>query len=324
MEIKLINGHNQIIFSENDKKEIIGSYMSGESMRSIQRRYNISAKPLRRLLDENNIDHSRGNLRAYVKNYPDGIYDENIENEIQDKINNLNIRSNHNKYYINRNYFDVIDTEDKAYILGFLYADGNNFPKKSQITMGLEEKDKDILNKMNTCLQYSKELTYQDLSNKHDFGYSYEDMYKLCIYDKHMCNVLDLRGMHPNKSLILEFPKWLHPSLYSHFIRGYFDGDGSLYRRTFKNNTRTSTAVTLTSTMNFCKAVSDICAEYIGINSGIYDASCHNGITSVFSICGNDVCKKFLDWIYKDATIYLERKYKRYVDYYELNNSLSA
>ena len=203
MEIKLINGHNQIIFSENDKKEIIESYMSGESMRSIQRRYNISAKPLRRLLDENNIDHSRGNLRAYVKNYPDGIYDENIENEIQDKINNLNIRSNHNKYYINRNYFDVIDTEDKAYILGFLYADGNNFPKKSQITMGLEEKDKDILNKMNTCLQYSKELTYQDLSNKHDFGYSYEDMYKLCIYDKHMCNVLDLRGMHPNKSLIL-------------------------------------------------------------------------------------------------------------------------
>ena len=67
MEIKLINGHNQIIFSENDKKEIIESYMSGESMRSIQRRYNISAKPLRRLLDENNIDHSRGNLRAYVK-----------------------------------------------------------------------------------------------------------------------------------------------------------------------------------------------------------------------------------------------------------------
>ena len=111
MEIKLINGHNQIIFSENDKKEIIGSYMSGESMRSIQRRYNISAKPLRRLLDENNIDHSRGNLRAYVKNYPDGIYDENIENEIQDKINNLNIRSNHNKYYINRNYFDVIDKD---------------------------------------------------------------------------------------------------------------------------------------------------------------------------------------------------------------------
>ena len=55
-----------------------------------------------------------------------------------------------------------------------------------------------------------------------------------------------------------------------------------------------------------------------------YDASCHNGITSVFSICGNNVCKKFLDWIYKDATIYLERKYKRYVDYYELNNSLSA
>lgn len=323
METKLINGHNQIVFSEEDKKEIITAYMSGETMRSIQRRYNISTKPLTRLLDENNIDHSRGNLRAYVKNYPEGIYNEKYEIAIQKEIEKIDVRSNHYKYSINSHYFDIVDNEEKAYILGFLYADGNNFPDKCQITMGLEEKDKDILSKMTVCLQYSKKLTYQDLSNKHDFGYDYKNMYKLNIYDKHMCQVLDLRGMHPNKSLILEFPKWLNPSLYSHFIRGYFDGDGSVYRR-ISNNKKAATIVTITSTMNFCKAISDICAEYIGINSGIYDASCHNGITSVFSISGNNVCEKFLNWIYDDATIYLERKYKRYVDYYKLNNSLSA
>ncbi len=324
MTKELINGHNQIIFSQEEEKDIIESYLKGESIRSIMRRYNVSQKPFIRLLDNHNIDHSRGNLRAYVKNYPDGIYDPKCEEEIEKQIIQLNKNTKHFRYFIDSFYFDKIDTEEKAYILGLLYADGSNHLKKSQITLGLEQRDKDILEKINVCLKYTKELDFQDLSHKHDFGYDYENMYKLSIYDKRISEVLNLRGMYQNKSLILEFPKWLIPKLYPAFVRGYFDGDGSLYRRNFKNNTRTSTTITITSTMHFCKAISDISAEYIGINSGIYDASCHNGITSVYEITGNNVCKKFLDWIYKDATIYLERKYKRCVDYYELNNSLSA
>ena len=324
MEKVLINGHNQLKFSKKEETDIISSYMKGESLRSILRRYNVAGKPVVRLLDEHNIDHSRGNLRAFVKNFPEGIYDENIDMEIQTKIDALPPANKHQKYSINSYYFDKIDTDDKAYILGFLYADGNNFPKKSQITMGLEEKDREILVKMNQCMEYNRIPSFQDLSDKHTFGYDYENMYHLCIYDKHMCDVLDLRGMHPNKSLILEFPRWLKPELYPSFIRVYFDGDGSVYKYISKDGKRNHVVVTLTSTENFCKAVQDITAEYINIKSGIYDASCHNGITKVYSLGGCLVCKKFLDWIYKDATIYLERKHKRYVDYYELDNSLSA
>ena len=104
-----------------------------------------------------------------------------------------------------------------------------------------------------------------------------------------------------------------------HFIRGYFDGDGSISK-----GNRRGTLVTITSTERFCQAISDIVAKEIKINSGIYDASSHNGITKVFSLSGNNVCKKFLDWLYEDSTIYLQRKHDRYIEYYNLNNSLSA
>ena len=59
----------------------------------------------------------------------------------------------------------------------------------------------------------------------------------------------------------------------------------------------------------------------MGIISTIYNKT---DLTKVLFISKKADSINFLNWIYKDATIYLERKYKRYVDYYELNNSLSA
>lgn len=319
MELKLVNGHNQFVFSNDEENDIISSYLAGESLRSLMRRYNVNLKSLWRLLDREKIDHSRGNLRTYTYFYPNGIYDPSKEVEIKEKINEIDCLHKNIKYTINENYFDKIDTEEKAYILGFLYADGNNYLDKAQISMGLEERDKEILEKINKCMDYNKPLDFLDLSNKTTFGYHYENMYRLVIYNKYLSNVLNLRGMVPKKSLILEFPKWLNPHLYKHFIRGYFDGDGSVSK-----GKRGGIIITITSTNQFCQAISDIVANEIKINSGIYDASSHNGITKVFSLSGKNVCKKFLDWIYDDATIYLERKYNRYIEYYNLNNSLSA
>ena len=217
-----------------------------------------------------------------------------------------------------------VQNELEAYLLGFLYADGyvtgEYHGRYYLLGIGLKAEDKDFLqwicDEFNKAFNKSIKIKYQEKTN----SYKWEIGNIILVSNLISLGIIPHKTYENNSFVFDNVPD----NLKRHFIRGYFDGDGSLYRRTFKNNTRTSTAVTLTSTMNFCKAVSDICAEYIGINSGIYDASCHNGITSVFSICGNNVCKKFLDWIYKDATICLERKYKRYVDYYALNNSLSA
>lgn len=128
-----------------------------------------------------------------------------------------------------------------------------------------------------------------------------------------MCNSLNSIGMTQNKSLTLEFPA-IDPSLYSHFIRGYFDGDGSVC---FSAKTGNS-IVTITSTNSFCEKIKSIISSTLNIHVGVYDASNKNSITKVASISGTNQVKVFLDYIYNDAELYLERKYKKYEQKYLL------
>lgn len=320
MREELINGHRQFVFSEEEKQEIRDLFVNENySCRQLQRRFGCTQKPMMRVLDEMGLDHSRGNLSSFKCNFKDGLYDEDYENEVRNKIQSIPFREQ--KHEIDQYYFDDLRNPEVVYTLGFLYADGNNTKTLQQVNLCLEEHDKAILEKINQTLKNSKELHYVDNSNKHDFGYTYKNQYNLCMQNKRISLVLNELGIVPNKSLILEFPKWLHPSLYNHFLRGVFDGDGSIHRFERKTSTPQIT-VTITSTENFCKAITDICAEYIGIRGHIYDASCHNGVTKVFTLCGCNVCQQFLNWLYKDATIFLNRKYDRYCEYYGINNPI--
>lgn len=283
--------YNEIIFSSEEVKEIIDLYLN-QKMSSVKigKKYNVSHKVILKVLHKNNIEV---NQKKIVRHYD-----------------------------LNEYYFDNIDNQDKAYILGLLYADGSNSIAKSTVAISLQEEDINILESIRNIVGSSKPLEYLDYSNKHDFGYSYKNQYRLLFFSKHMCDTLQQIGMIPNKSLKLKFPN-IDKELYRHFIRGYFDGDGSLVQQ-IKNKNNHPVLVTITSTENFCNTVNKIIKENLNINGCITDASCKNGITKVLSISGRNVCKKFLDWIYNDANLYLERKHKRYLEYYDINNSLSA
>ena len=91
------------------------------------------------------------------------------------------------KYKLNEHYFDVIDTPNKAYILGLLHADGCNMMNKSTICIGLQESDKDLLERIRLEIGSEKPIVFKDYSNKHTFGYDYENMYELKMYSKYMC-----------------------------------------------------------------------------------------------------------------------------------------
>ena len=143
------------------------------------------------------------------------------------------------------------------------------------------------------------------------------------MFSSYMSEQLNEKGITPNKSLTIGFPNWLDDSLISHYIRGVYDGDGSVYRA-YRNENNLPITVTITATESFCIELKKLCKEKLNIDAGIYDASCHNGITKVFTLSGRNIAKKFLDWIYQDADLYLQRKYDRYCDYYDINNSLSA
>lgn len=282
--------------SNSQKIEIVNMYKNGLSITQIGEKLKIHHKLISTILEENDVKRINNNKRIYK---------------------------------LNESYFDKIDTPNKAYILGFLYADGSNIIDKCTIAMSLEESDKEILEKIRLEIGSEKQLEFIKQSKRQDINnnYCYKDMWRLLLFSKHMCDTLNNLGMIPNKSLKLEFPEWLNKNLYSHFIRGYFDGDGSLciYQ---KKNGKYQSLLTITSTNNFCNKCLEIIRKELEIGGGIYDASNHNGITKVLAISGFVQLEKILNWLYKDAELFMKRKHDIYMNQFLnaklINNSHAA
>ena len=135
------------------------------------------------------------------------------------KLEGMNVRR---KIDVDDTLFESIDNPFKAYWLGFLYADGNityNLLKtKYSVELCLSEKDLDHLEKYKNFLNTSKKISYRSNTKS----------YRLNIQSKKMCENLINLGCTPKKSLTLKFPEFLSEDLVNHFIRGYFDGDGSI------------------------------------------------------------------------------------------------
>lgn len=276
-----IPNYNEIVFTKEQKDEIVRLYTKEKlSTPKIGKIMGCSYNKICHILDEFGIQRVNNGVR---------------------------------KYKINEEYFDCIDTPNKAYILGLMCADGCNFPPKHTAFISLQESDVDLLKQIRTELNSDQPIRIIDQSNRcSENNYSYNNMCTLNMYSAHICRSLEKLGVVRNKSLILEFPI-ISSELYSHFIRGYFDGDGSLYQYV-KNENNKSIRITFTSTEKFCEKLKEILENTLGIYCGMYDASCHNGVTRVLSITGS-ASVKVLDWMYKDAELYLQRKYDRYLKY---------
>lgn len=275
-----IPNYNEIVFTKEQKEEIVNMYVNQKlSTPKIGKIMGCSYQKICDTLDKLGIQRVNNGLR---------------------------------KYKLNETYFDNIDTPNKAYVLGIMFADGCNFPPKCTAFISLQESDKELLEKIRKEIGSENPLRIINNSQRHDNGYSYNNMCNLQMYSKHICESLEKLGVVQNKSLKLEFPN-ISKKLYPHFLRGYFDGDGSIYQYV-KNKNNKRITLTFTSTENFCKKIKEIVENELGIYCGIYDASCHNGITKVASLSGTSA-KKLLHWMYKDADLYLQRKYDRYIQY---------
>lgn len=135
----------------------------------------------------------------------------------------------------NENVFDSIDTEEKAYWLGFIYADGYissdplNGKSHYQFGITLSAKDKEHLEKFAKFIGYSEGVK-EKISTRTGVDTTYKSV-KILISSKHLWETLNSYGCTPKKSLTLQFPSeniFKEKSLIRHFIRGYFDGDGTL------------------------------------------------------------------------------------------------
>lgn len=208
-----------------------------------------------------------------------------------------------NTYTLNETYFDIIDSPEKAYILGFLYADGNM--NHGSIRMGLVESDKEILETINSLLGSNRPLYY---SKERERGeYLCRPLYTLSITNKHMTESLKRCGVVANKTYILRFPGWLSEGLHSHFIRGYFDGDGSIT----KTSTTGTWGFSLAGNKEFLLGVQEIIIQKCNLNKVklISSKNIH-----ILSYGGSKQILRIFDYLYKDATIFLKRKRDKFLE----------
>jgi len=137
------------------------------------------------------------------------------------------------KYEVNEKYFEKIDNEEKAYWLGFLYADGNvrlHNGRSGILKLKLKQSDRQHIERFNKCLD-SNYIIDDGLEILKVKGREYKCYYSvLCIYNTKLVKDLFNLGCVENKTFKLNFPDFLDKNLIRHFIRGYFDGDGCIHK----------------------------------------------------------------------------------------------
>lgn len=223
------------------------------------------------------------------------------------------------KYYYNSSYFEKIDSEDKAYFLGLLYADGSvsNSNSRVGVTLCLQETDKHILEKFKECLNLNKSLV---LRRKKKI--THQNSYCLNFYGKKIVEDLINLGCFPAKSLILKFPteEQVPKHLIHHFMRGYFDGDGCIFKtKTAKGEKQ---CFSIVGTELFVNSFKNILNKSLNV-----ELSKVRKYKNVFVLAtGNKTTLSLLrNFLYNEATIYLKRKYDKFfsldLSYFVFNNA---
>lgn len=219
------------------------------------------------------------------------------------KKNNIVLRSNKinsKKFQCDDYYFKKIDSEEKAYWLGFIYADGY-ITKPNIVAISLAIKDKEHLQKINNCLK----STYKIKEYIQSQGYNPNTSYcRLSITSDQLFSDLNKAGCLLNKSLILQ-PPVLDKELIIHFIRGYFDGDGSW---AISNKDRIGFSFKLCGT----KEILNFIQENLNTKSKLYKRKKDNKNNYYISVSGWQVMN-IMNKLYLNSSIYLDRKYKLYL-----------
>jgi len=198
---------------------------------------------------------------------------------------------------INDDYFEVINDSRKAYWLGLMYADGCVYNCKSKpFNIELSLIDKDIIEKLKEDLEFEGLIHTRIYKNP-----AYSNAYKLSFKSEKMFKDLERLGCIERKSLVLTFPdeKLLNKIFIPYFIRGYFDGDGSVY-----SNNYGKSKVVLTGTFSFISSIK----EYLNLNNINCSIRQHNNVFNLI-IGGINHILRFKELMYSDNNeLFLVRK----------------
>jgi hypothetical protein len=188
--------------TDEEKKRIINSFVGGDTYETLVAKFGRHRGVLVKTIKESDID-----VRAVCRQH----------------------RSRgRREYSVNESYFSKIETEQQAWILGFIAGDGNvslNQHKTPVLAINIAWKDHEIVERIKNEIQYTGPV-YKTKSK-----YRCGDYFYACIrvVSHQICGDLAIQGIHPRKSLTLM--PWDGPShLMRHYWRGVIDADGSLCR----------------------------------------------------------------------------------------------
>lgn len=226
------------------------------------------------------------------------------------KKNNIEIRENRQNF-CNEDFFEKIDVPEKAYWLGFFYADGCNLKNTNGISIALT--DKDSIDKLIRCVDYRG---YISIYSPRKQGHKTQYCWRYC--SKKMSDDLAKAGCGPRKTYTLQFPSddQVPGYVLKYWLLGLQDGDGTITA----NYKRNAWFVRIVGTKHLCEGIKDYVARELDVYCG-----CNKVYTNPktgfevwrFEISDNANVKKYLDWIYDDAvkSMWMDRKYLKYKEF---------
>lgn len=225
--------------------------------------------------------------------YAQPIYNLLNKHSAFQKHKNCNV---YRKYHINENYFDIIDDEYKAYILGFIVADGHVSDTSIKIALNIQDIDilykiRDAMGSTHPIVEFIKDGKYNHCS--------------INLNSMQLCRALRCVGVQSNKSLNMgNIIKYVPDDLKYHFLRGYFDGDGCLtYGAKYSSGTKY--LVQIIGTKEFLETSF---GAHFETNCKLYKYSTCN--MYCWKISKKSQVDNFIIKIYENANIFLNRKYE--------------
>lgn len=224
------------------------------------------------------------------------------------KLNNPNMKEH---------FFQEINEEAKAYFLGLLISDGNVFKdntgRQASISITLDLKDEYMLEKFKEVLQANTSV-----------GHDGRGCGQIAVRSNIMAEDLAKYGVIPRKSYNTYLPL-ISKEMMPHLIRGIFDGDGSIIAKPNPSNdghNRFLHSISFCGTHQLMEDISNYILENLGIKTAVYDYKDRN--LSELKIQNIDNIAKFGYWIYRNSTIFLNRKKDIFNDFLKHYNDILA
>lgn len=205
------------------------------------------------------------------------------------------------KKYYNENYFEKIDSEDKAYFLGFICADGslvNDVIKyRYQLAIKIHTKDEHILEELLKHINGEMKIWH----------HGQRDMSEIKFSGKKIVDNLENKGVYPQKTFSIRYPK-IDEHLERHFLRGYFDGDGCIRLSTDKrDNSKRGDLRFVSGSIDILNQINERMSVLFGTNlNKLYGPK--NKDYKFIGWAGMTDIEKIYHGFYNNTNLYLRRK----------------